>query len=324
MDDSFISLLRPFPGGVVERLQSEGFTNIYCNPHKRRLARDKIIDVSKGAVGIMIAPGDTMIDAAFLDAVGSQLRVISCYAVGYDKIDLNETVQRGVAVGHTPHAPTEATADCTWLLLLGAARGATWGNQLVRSGDWKGVGPNDRLGQELTGQTILIVGAGRIGTAVARRALAWQMKIIYASKSRKPHLEAAPYYAQRVELDAGIAHADVVTLHCPLTPETHHLIDAERLDRFKPGAIIVNTARGELIDEAALVEALKNGRLHAAGLDVYENEPNVQAGLLDLDNVFLLPHLGSATKSARQWMSDLAITNLIAGIRGEAIPYEAT
>ncbi|MDG2053203.1 MAG: D-glycerate dehydrogenase [Phycisphaerales bacterium] len=323
MDNSFISLLRSFPGDVVEALQAQGFTNIYCNPKPEKLDRDRILEVCQGAIGIMIPPGDTSIDATFFDTVGPQLRVVSCYAVGYDKIDLQEASKRNVAIGYTPHAPTEATADCAWLLMLGAARFAAWGDQLVRSKQWQGVGPNDRLGQGLTGKTILIVGAGRIGTAVARRAIAWGMRILYTSNSRKPHLEAAPYYGAYVDLDEGLAIADVVTLHCPLSPTTHHLIDAQRLAKFKPGSILVNTARGPIVDESALVDALKDGPLQAAGLDVYEHEPIVHAGLIELDNVFLLPHLGSATTSARLWMSEIATTNLVAGIQGEPLPYQA-
>ena len=323
MDSSFISLLRNFPGHVLEKLQAQGFTNIYCNPKPEKLDRDRILEVCQGAIGIMIAPGDTSVDATFFDAVGPQLRVVSCYAVGYDRIDLEEASKRDVVVGHTPHAPTEATADCAWLLMLGAARSAAWGDQLVRSKQWQGVGPNDRLGQGLTGKTILIVGAGRIGTAVARRAIAWGMRILYTSNSRKPHIEAAPYYGAYVDLDAGLAIADVVTLHCPLSPTTHHLINAQRLAKFKPGSILVNTARGPIVDEIALVNALKDGPLQAAGLDVYEHEPVVHPGLIEQDNVFLLPHLGSATASARHWMSEIALENLIAGIQGAPLPYQA-
>lgn len=323
MDDSLIALLRHFPGNVLEDLQSEGFSNIWCNPEPDRMSRERIIEVSQGAVGMMVAPCDTSFDGAFMDAIGSQLRVISCYAVGYDNINIADASTRGIAIGYTPHAPTEPTADCAWLLILGAARNAAWGDRAIRSGQWKGVAPSDRLGQRLVGKTILIVGAGRIGTAVARRALGWEMPILYTGPSRKPHIEAAPYYAQYVDLDVGIATADIVTLHCPLSSDTHHLIDAERLQRFKPGSILVNTARGQIIDEAALVEALRSGPLAAGGLDVYEREPELQAGLLELDNAFLLPHLGSATIEDRHWMSEIALKNLIAGIRGQPLPHQA-
>ncbi len=323
MEQPYIALLRSFPGDAPAMLAAAGLTNVWENPDPRKLSADQIVEHAHGAAGVMIAPGDGQFGSEFFDAVGDQLRVISCYAVGYDSVNVAEATARGIAVGYTPGPTTEPTADITWLLLLGAARNAASGERLVRSGTWQGISPSDRPGCRVVGKTLLIVGAGRIGRAVARRAIGWQMKLLYNSRSAKPEMEAPPLSARHVELDAGLAEADFVSIHTPLTEHTRYLFDAKRLAKIKRGAILINTARGAIIEEAALVDALTSGHLAAAGLDVYEQEPLIHPGLMELDNTFLLPHVGSATREDRIWMTEMAVANLAAGVRREALPHRA-
>ena len=323
-ESPYIALLRHFPGDAARMLKQQGFTNVWENPEPRKLSDDEIVEHAHGAAGVMIAPGDGQFGSAFFDAVGEQLRVISCYAVGYDSVNVAEATARGIAVGYTPGPTTEPTADITWLLLLGAARNAAWCNQLLHSGSWKGISPTDRLGVGIEGKTLLIVGAGRIGTAVARRAQGWRMDILYYSRSRKPEWEEGGFNARRVELDEGLAEADFATIHCPLTVDTKHLFDTGRFAVMKPGAILINTSRGAVVDEKALVEALHDGHLGGAGLDVFEHEPAIHPELLKSDKVFLLPHIGSATGEARLVMTEMSVANLVAGVRGEPLPNRAS
>ncbi|MBT8486700.1 MAG: D-glycerate dehydrogenase [Phycisphaerae bacterium] len=316
-----ILITRPLPGDAVARFHAAGHASVWQYPADRCMPRSELLTRCAGIHGLLATPMDVKIDAELFDAAGPQLVVVSNYAVGVDNIDLEEAARRGVAVGHTPGAVTEPTADVAWLLLLGAARRATEGTQLVRSGSWTGIAPDQLLGERVVGKTLLIVGAGRIGYATARRSLGWNMKVLYHARSRHPEFEAPPLHATRVELDEGLAQADVVSIHTPLTAQTRHLFDADRLARLRPTAILVNTARGAVIDEAALVDALRTRRFAAAGLDVYENEPALHPGLTELDNVFMLPHLGSATREDRIWMMEIAVDNVVAALAGEAMPH---
>ncbi len=316
-----IVITRPLPDDPVAQLREAGFHHVWMNPHDSRLPRNELLTAIRGAHAVLATPADTLINHEFFDAAGEQLVVVSNYAVGVDNIDLAEAKRRGVIVGHTPNAVTEPTADVAWLLILAAAKRAREGSDLVRSGTWKGVGPNELLGQRLVGKTLFIVGAGRIGYATARRAIGWEMKVLYHARSAHPEFEASPIHAQRVELDDGLREADIISLHTPLTSETRHLINSERLSLLKPTAILVNTARGAVIDEAALVEALQQKRLFAAGLDVFEREPELAPGLADCANVFLMPHLGSATVEDRAWMTELAVKNVVAALRGEPLAH---
>lgn len=312
-----IVITRPLPGDPVARFAAAGFNDVWINPKDERLSRSELLAVIAGADAVLATPADTLINDEFFGAAGPQLKIVSNYAVGVDNVDLAEAARRGVIVGHTPCAVTEPTADIAWLLLLGAARRAFEGETLVRSGQWKGVGPNELLGRRVVGKTLLIVGAGRIGCAVARRSIGWDMNVLYVARSPKPELEADPICAQRVSLEDGLAQADFVSVHTPLTEQTRHLLGAAELARMKPSAILVNTARGAVIDERALVDALQSGTIAAAGLDVFEDEPELAPGLAELSNVFLLPHLGSATIDDRIWMMEIAVDNVIAALRGE-------
>ena len=258
------------------------------------------------------------IDAAVLDGF-PDLKIIANYAVGYDNLDVAEAARRGIQVTNTPDVLTDATADLAWALLLAAARRVGEGDRTMRSGSFQGWQPQLLLGMELRGKKLGVVGAGRIGAAVARRAPGFGMEVLYACRTRKPHLER-DLSARFLSLDDLLGQADVVTLHVPLTRATHHLLDARRLGLMKPQAVLVNTSRGAVVDEAALADALRDGRLWGAGLDVYEEEPRVHPGLVECDRAVLLPHLGSATREARRAMAAMAWVNVQAVLEGREPP----
>jgi len=252
------------------------------------------------------------IDAAALDA-GPRLRVVANYAVGYDNVDVAAATARGVAVANTPDVLVEATADFTFALLLAAARRLGEGERLVRAGQWRGWTPELLLGADVGGRTLGIIGMGRIGRAVARRAHGFGMRVLY-TRGDAGDVGAAT----SVGLEELLATSDAVSLHCPLTPETRGLIDARALAAMKPGAILVNTARGAIVDDGALADALERGHLGGAGLDVFTDEPRVDPRLLAAPRAVLAPHLGSATTTARTRMAELCVTavrDVLAGRR---------
>jgi glyoxylate reductase len=251
------------------------------------------------------------IDGAVLDAA-PRLRVVANFAVGFDNVDVAAATARGVCVANTPDVLTEATADLAFGLLLAAARRLGEGERLVRAGAWTGWQPDQLLGVDVWGRTLGIVGLGRIGQAMARRGRGFAMEVLYAGPR-----EVAGADATRVDLDELFARADVVSLHCPLTPATRGLVSAARLARMKPSAILVNTARGALVDEAALAAAIAAGRLAGAGLDVFAEEPRVHPALLALERVVVAPHLGSATVAARTRMGELCASAIRAVLAGE-------
>jgi glyoxylate reductase len=252
-----------------------------------------------------------IIDREVLEA-GSDLKVVANVAVGLNNVDLAAARERGVVVTNTPGVLSEATADLTWSLILGITRRIVEGDRLVRAGGWKGWSFEFMLGTDLRGKQIGIVGMGSIGRAVAARAQVFGMRVAYTSRSPK-----AVEGAEAMPLDRLLATSDVVTLHCPLTPETKHLIDQTALARMKRSAYLINAARGPVVDAAALVWALRNRMISGAALDVYDDEPNVPPELLTLENVVLVPHLGSATTETRTAMADLAVRNVIAVVAGQ-------
>lgn len=255
------------------------------------------------------------IDAATLEGA-PKLRIIANAVVGYEHVDVRAAAARGIIVTNTPDVLTEATADLTWALILATVRQLPQSERSLRAGEFHGWGFWDYLGGDLTGATLGIFGMGRIGRAVARRAGGFGMRVAYHSRTRLPPDEEARLAAEWMPLDALLAASDVLTLHAPLTAETRHAIDREALARMRPGAYLINTARGALVDEAALVDALREGRLAGAGLDVYEREPAITPGLFDLPNVVLLPHIGSATRDTRTRMAMLAARNVHAVLSG--------
>jgi glyoxylate reductase len=253
-------------------------------------------------------------------AAAPKLRIIANYAVGYNNIDLAAAGGRGIDVTNTPGVLTEATADLTWALILAAARRLPEGEALVRSGRWTGWSPTQLVGGEVFRKTIGIIGMGRIGQAVARRAQGFDMDIYYYSRTRLPLIKEVVLGARYCSLVDLLRRADVVTLHLPLTKESRHLIDRAALNLMKRTAYLINTARGPIVDETALIAALKQGRIAGAGLDVYEEEPNVPSSLRRLKNVVLLPHLGSAAEETRIRMGRMVIENLATRFAGQEPP----
>jgi glyoxylate reductase len=282
----------------------------------RPLERAELHEAVRGATAVVTLLHDR-VDAEFFDAAGPQLRCVANVAVGYDNVDVAEATRRGVLITNTPAVLTDATADLTLALILMVTRRLGEGERMVRAGERWSWSMFFLLGMGLQDKTLGIVGLGAIGTAVARRARAFGMRIIYADAQRADAELEAELEAAFVGLDELLAKADVLCLHCPLTEETRHLIDAERLRQMKPTAFLVNTARGPIVDEAALAEALRSGSIAGAALDVFEREPEVDPGLLELENAVLVPHLGSATTETRTAMAVLAARNAIAASSGQ-------
>jgi lactate dehydrogenase-like 2-hydroxyacid dehydrogenase len=283
-------------------------------------ARDELLVRVAGCDGILTLLTDR-VDDALLDASGPGLKVVSNYAVGYDNIDVAACARRGIAVGNTPGALTETTADLAWALILAAKRRVVEGDRYVRAGQWRTWGPLLLLGSDVYGSTLGIVGLGRIGQAVARRAAGFGMTILYSSRTQvDPEIEAA-LGATYVGLDELLERSDVVSLHVSLAPDTRGLIDAAALARMKPTAVLVNTARGPVVDPVALAGALRDGVIAAAALDVTDPEPiPTDDPLLSLDNCLVLPHIASATGATRGRMAAMAAANLLAGVHGEPLP----
>ena len=260
------------------------------------------------------------IDAETLHTA-TRLKILANYAVGHNNIDLDAARQRGLIVTNTPDVLTEATADLTWALLLATARRIVEGDALVRSGHWTGWSPTQLLGADIFGKTLGIIGMGRIGQAVARRAIGFRMPVLYHTG----HAMTTPAFPQAWEhrsLQGVLEEADVVTIHVPLTPATHHLIGARELGWMRSTSFLINTARGPIIDETALVEALRRRMIAGAGLDVYENEPTLHPALDQLKQVVLLPHLGSATMHARVQMGLVCVENIQAVLDGRPAPNQ--
>lgn len=256
------------------------------------------------------------VDAELLERA-PRLRIVANAVVGYEHVDREACRARGIIVTNTPDVLTDATADLAFALILAAVRGLTPAERSLRAGEFHGWGFWDYLGGDLAGKTLGIFGMGRIGRAVARRAAPFGMRVIYHSRTRHSARDEAELGAEWVDFDGLIARSDVLSLHAPLTPRTRHVIDTDVLRRMRPGSFLINTARGALVDEAALVDALRDGPLAGAGLDVYEREPIIHPGLLDLPNVTLLPHVGSATRETRTRMAVLAARNVHAVLTGQ-------
>ena len=277
--------------------------------------RGELLGMVRSCEGLLCLLTDH-VDGEVMDAAGSGLKVISTMSVGVDHIDVQEATRRGIPVGNTPGVLTEATADHTFALMLAAARRIPEAERFLRAGKWVTWSPNLLLGVDLWGATLGIVGFGRIGQAVARRAGGFNMKVLCCS----PH-EVADADARKVDLDTLLGESDIVSMHVPLTSSTRHMVDARFLSKMKPTAILVNTSRGGVVDQTALHEALKSGRIFASALDVTEPEPvSMDNPLLKLENCVIVPHLGSASKATRDNMAMMAAHNLIAGISGLPLP----
>ncbi len=305
------------PGPALELLHAAG--EVAVADAEEPLSPERLRQLVAGADAIVCFLFDR-VDGALLDAAGPGLRVIANVAVGYDNVDLEAAAARGVAVSNTPGVLDDATADLTMALLLAAARRLGEGERLIRAGRPWAWGMDFMLGRDLRGKRLGIVGLGGIGARVARRARGFEIEIAYANRHPADPALVAELGAERLGLEELLASSDFVSLHTPLTAATRGLISAGRLALMKPEAVLVNTARGPVVDEAALAAALREGRLAAAALDVYEHEPRVHPDLLGLENVVLLPHLGSATVETREAMATLAARNALAAVRGEPLP----
>jgi glyoxylate reductase len=291
----------------------EGFDATVLN--ERPPERGELLEAVRGASGVL-STATEKIDGEVMDAAGDGLKVVANMAVGYDNIDVKAAKERGVVVTNTPGVLDETTADVAFMLMLAAARRLGEGERLLRAGEWEWWGPKQLRGLDVWGKKLGILGLGRIGQAVARRARGFDMEILYHNRSRKEDAEKK-LGARYLELQDLLGESDFISIHTPLTEETRHLIGAEELERMKPGAVLVNTSRGPVVDEDALADALEDGRIFAAGLDVYEEEPEVHPKLLELENVVLAPHIGSASMETRDRMATLAAENLRAVLRGE-------
>ena len=313
-----IVVTRQIPDPGIELLTGAG--ELWVSPHDRALSVEELHDAVLGADAVVALLHDRIDDALF-EAAGPQLRVVANVAVGYDNVDVPAATRRGVLITNTPGVLTDATADLTIALMLMVTRRLAEGERLIRArAPWRW-NMFMMLGSGIQGKTLGIVGLGAIGQATARRARAFGMRIAYAQRSRaSERVEAELGGVRRMPLEELLATADVVSLHCPLTDQTRHLIDAKRLRSMKRTAFLVNTSRGPVIDEAALALALADGAIAGAALDVFEREPEVDKGLLALDNVVLVPHLGSATIETRGAMAELAARNVLAVLAGEPPP----
>ncbi len=313
-----IVVTRRIPQPALDLLLEAG--DVWLSPHDRPLTREELFDAVKGAEAIVCLLHDK-IDDEVLDAAGPQLKVIANVAVGYDNVDTKAIAAReSIWFTNTPGVLTEATADIAFSLILMATRRLGEGERVIRSQTPWVWNMFYMLGTGLQGKKLGVVGLGLIGQATARRAKAFGMEIIYSGRRQADARVVQELGATYVSFDELLETADVVSLHCPLNAETRHLMDAERFKQMRADAYLINTTRGPVVDEAALVEALRNGEIKGAGLDVFEEEPKVNEGLLTLENVVLIPHLGSATIETRTGMGVLAATNAIAILRGEQPP----
>ena len=310
-----IVVTRRIPDPAIELLEGAG--DVWVSPHDRPLSADELHSAVAGADAAVTLLHDR-VDDAFLDAAGPALRIVANVAVGYDNVDVEACARRGVVVSNTPGVLTEATADIAFALILMSTRRLGEGERLIRARTPWSWSMFFMLGTGLQGKTLGIVGLGKIGQATARRARAFGMEIVYAGRRRAAEDVEAELSARFLPLDELLTTADVVTLHCPLSAETRHLIDAAALARMQQSSHLVNTTRGPVVDEAALAEALRAGAIAGAGLDVFEREPEVHPDLLELENVVLIPHLGSATIETRTAMGVLAAENVVAVLGGSA------
>ncbi len=301
---------------VMTRLEAN--YDIRLNAQDRKMSPDELRAFCKGATAVMACPTERF-DRPLIEALSPSLKLIACHSVGVDNVDLNAARDHNIVVTNTPDVLNDATVEIAMLLLLGAARRASEGDRMIRAANWSSWGVDFMIGKQMTGARLGIVGMGRIGRILAKRARAFDMEIHYYNRTRlSPDQEQGAIF--HATLESLLPQSDFLSLHCPSTPETRHLVNERTIALLPPGAVLVNTARGEVIDDNALIAALKSGHLAAAGLDVFEGEPNVNKGYLPLENVFLLPHIGSATHQTRTAMGMCATDNMEAWFAGKEPP----
>lgn len=312
-----VFITRPIPEAIVKRIEAECEVDMWHTSAILPPIAEKISPLD----GLMTYGHELVTEAMIAGA--PNLKVISVVGVGYDHIDAKAAKARGIAIGNTPGVLTDTTADMTFAMLLAAARNIIPANNHVQSKHWRYYDPNILWGQDVHHATLGIVGMGRIGYVVAKRALGFDMRVLYYRRNRRPDWEAE-LGIEYATLDRLLEASDFVTLHVPLTPETRYLIGVRELEKMKPTAILVNLARGPVVDSRALYEALKAGKIAGAALDVTDPEPiTVDDPLLTLDNVLICPHVGSATVQTRTRMASMAAENLLAGLKGKPLPYAA-
>lgn len=312
----FVCRRIPEPGLQVLR-DAFGEAAVAVAPQDAPIGRTALIEAVPGIEALLPILTD-MVDGAVMDAAGASLRIIANYAVGYNNVDVEAATARGIAVTNTPGVLTETTADTAWAILMMTARRFGEAERFLRASKWAGWGPTLLLGVDVHGKTLGIFGMGRIGQAMARRALGFDMRVIYCDPGA-PELDPG-LSATRVDKATLLAESDFVSIHCPLGPETTHAFGAAEFRAMKRSACLINTARGPVVDEEALVEALKSRTIYAAGLDVFEKEPEVHPGLLECENAVLIPHLGSATEETRGKMASIAAGNIVARLNGKRPP----
>ena len=310
-------MTRMIPEKALEMVRREANIDVWRDPLPPPY--ETMIQNVRGVDALLCLLTDR-IDAQLIDAAGPEIKVISQMAVGYDNIDLPAATARGIPVGNTPGVLTDTTADFAWALLMAAARRVVEGDKFTRAGKWKTWGPMDFLGPDITGATLGIIGFGRIGQGLARRAGGFDMRVLYHDTQRRPEAELK-YGAQYAGLEALLREADFVSLHTILSQATYHLMDDAHFRLMKPSGILINTARGPVVDSAALYRALSSGTIAYAALDVTEPEPvRPDDPLLTLDNIIIAPHIASASFATRSRMAVMAAANLIAGLKGERLP----
>lgn len=308
----YVTRVIPQPGLDI---LNENLSEVKINTKDHLLSREEILKNVQGIDGLLPMLTET-IDAEVMDAAGKQLRIIANHAVGFDNIDVEAATHRGIMVTNTPGVLTDATADFAWALLFATARRVVEADKFTRSGKYEGWGPMMFLGGDITGRTLGIIGAGRIGSAVAEKSRGFNMNILYCDEFRNEKLER-DFGARKVEFDELLAQADFISVHVPLLESTQHLFNDDAFKKMKKTTYFINTSRGPVVDEAALVRALKNGEIAGAGIDVYEEEPKIHPELIALDNVVLTPHIASATIESRTKMATMAAQNLVDGLKGK-------
>ena len=315
-----IFVTRPIPEAGLSILHSAfGASDVTVHPVDGITPEERVLEGVRGVDAIFSILTES-IDVKVMEAAGPGLRIIANMAVGYNNVDVAEATKRGIPVTNTPGVLTETTADLTWALLLAASRRISESERFLRLGKWEGWGPLQFLGIDVYERTIGIFGMGRIGQAVARRAAGFNMRVIYAGRSRLDEDTERSLNATFVDKATLLDESDFLSIHCPMTPETTHAFSTNEFDAMKETAIFVNTARGPIVDETALVAALKAGTIRAAALDVFEEEPKVHPDLYTMDNAVIIPHLGSATLATRDKMAAIAANNIVARLNGETPP----
>ncbi|MFT9498234.1 2-hydroxyacid dehydrogenase [Anaerosolibacter sp.] len=316
MDKPKVLVTREIPGEAIQLLKE--YCDVEMNPYDREMTRKELLERVAGKDGVLCLLTNT-IDEEVLDAAGKQCKIFANYAVGYNNIDISGATKRGIAVSNTPGVLDNATADLAWALLFAVSRRIVEGDTFVREGRFTAWSPTLLLGRDISGKTLGIIGAGRIGSNFGRKAKAFDMKILYTA-TRPNQVFEEETGGKFVNKDTLLKESDFISVHVPLSPATKHYIGEREFDMMKRTAVLINTSRGPVIDENALVQALKEKKIWGAGLDVFENEPELAAGLTQLENVVIVPHVGSATIETRVKMGIMAVQNIIQALQGEIPP----